>query len=42
MRGVDVQIANDGEIIVRGELLMNGYWNNPEETEKTRNIRKEP
>ena len=35
MRGVDVQIANDGEIIVRGELLMNGYWNNPEETEKT-------
>lgn len=35
MRGVDVQIANDGEIIVRGELLMNGYWNNSEETEKT-------
>ncbi|MGB1161869.1 MAG: AMP-dependent synthetase/ligase [Alphaproteobacteria bacterium] len=35
MRGVDVQIANDGEIIVRGELLMNGYWNNPDETEKT-------
>lgn len=34
MRGVDVQIANDGEIIVRGELLMNGYWNNSEETEK--------
>ena len=26
MRGVEVQIANDGEIIVRGELLMNGYW----------------
>ncbi|MGB1155449.1 MAG: AMP-dependent synthetase/ligase [Alphaproteobacteria bacterium] len=35
MRGVDVQIANDGEIIVRGELLMNGYWNNAAETKKT-------
>ena len=35
MRGVEVQIANDGEIIVRGELLMNGYWNNVAESKKT-------
>ena len=35
MRNVDVKLANDGEIIVRGELLMTGYWNNLAETKKT-------
>ena len=35
MRGVDVKIAEDGEILVQGELLMNGYWNNQAESDKT-------
>jgi long-chain acyl-CoA synthetase len=32
--GVEVKIAEDGEILVRGELVMHGYWRNPAETEK--------
>ena len=28
LKGVDVKIAEDGEILVRGDLLMSGYWNN--------------
>ena len=27
-----VRIADDGEILVQGELVMQGYWNNPAET----------
>jgi len=33
--GVDCKIADDGEILVRGELVMKGYWNLPSATEKT-------
>jgi long-chain acyl-CoA synthetase len=30
--GVDVKIAADGEILIHGELTMQGYWNAPELT----------
>ncbi|MDF1749087.1 MAG: AMP-dependent synthetase/ligase [Alphaproteobacteria bacterium] len=33
--GVEVKIAEDGEILVRGELVMLGYWNSPERTAQT-------
>lgn len=35
MRGVEVRIAEDGEILARGELLMKGYWRDPETTAQT-------
>ena len=35
LRGVDVKIADDGEILVKGDLLMQGYWNKPEDTANT-------
>ncbi|GIK98757.1 MAG: AMP-dependent synthetase [Alphaproteobacteria bacterium] len=33
LEGVEVKIAEDGEILVRGELLMQGYWRDPTATE---------
>ena len=33
-KDVEIKIANDGEILVKGENVMLGYWNNKNETEK--------
>jgi long-chain acyl-CoA synthetase len=35
LEGVDVRIACDGEILVRGGLVMDGYWNRPQDTAAT-------
>jgi long-chain acyl-CoA synthetase len=35
LKNTEVKIAEDGEILVRGELVMKGYWRNPAMTERT-------
>jgi long-chain acyl-CoA synthetase len=32
LKNTEVRIAKDGEIMVRGELVMHGYWHNPDES----------
>ena len=33
--GVELRLAADGEILVRGDLVMDGYWGRPEDTQAT-------
>jgi long-chain acyl-CoA synthetase len=35
LQGVELRIAEDGEILVRGDLVMDGYWGRPAETAAT-------
>ena len=32
LQGVDLRLAEDGEILVRGDLVMDGYWGLPDAT----------
>jgi len=34
LHGIDLKIAEDGEILVRGELVMKGYWQDEKSTRK--------
>ncbi len=35
LKNTEIKIARDGEILIRGELVMKGYWNDKTATERT-------
>src|SRR3546814_1339496 len=35
LKNTQVRVGDDGEILVKGELVMTGYWRNPAVTERT-------
>ncbi len=37
IKGVQIRIAEDGEVLAKGPNIMRGYWNKPEETKKVFN-----
>jgi long-chain acyl-CoA synthetase len=42
LKNTEVRIADDGEIMVRGENVMHGYWRNPEESVRVLRPESEP
>ncbi|MFC0384524.1 AMP-dependent synthetase/ligase [Muricoccus vinaceus] len=38
VRGVEARIAEDGELLVRGGLVMDGYWGDPEATARALSV----
>ncbi|MBP0492569.1 AMP-dependent synthetase/ligase [Pararoseomonas indoligenes] len=38
VEGVEARIAEDGELLIRGALVMDGYWNDAEATDRTLSV----